>query len=170
MRKWVALCCVLFIAMGTLALRRLKPPLKAPTPEQLQAAFPGDTRKILESSDQFILLSLDPKGFGRTQGKGTFHGYRVLGQTVVSSKVKSELMANFYNAMAAEGAFYAACFSPRHGIHAVRDGKPADLVICFECMQFVVYPNKQPSYALISRSAQPVFDRVLSNAAIPLAH
>jgi hypothetical protein len=146
------------------------PHAKAPTQRQLQKAFPGDTRKILETSARFTLFSLDPGGFGHARGKGTFHGYRVLGETIVSGKAKVQLIASLDNAMADGNAFAAACFNPRHGIHAEQDGRSADLVICFQCMQSVVYPNVRPAYTLVSRSAQPDFDRVLATAGVPLSN
>jgi hypothetical protein len=64
----------------------------------------------------------------------------------------------------------AACFNPRHGIRASREGKTIDLVICFECLQVYVYAEegRQGSF-LTTSSPQPVFDQVLREAGVPLA-
>ena len=65
-----------------------------------------------------------------------------------------------------------ACFRPRHGIHATRGQKVVDLLVCFECSQVEVYSggSDQPSLGLrTSGSPEPVFDKALRDAGIPLA-
>ena len=139
MKKWGLVFGVLCIVGVIVALFKANAPLKTPTPQQLQAAFPNDTRKIFENSDKFVLLSIDPSwGY---KGKNEFHGYRAVGQTQVSPEVKAKLIDALYDGMAAEHIFRAACFSPRHGIHAVKGNKYVDLLICFSCQQFLIYPS-----------------------------
>jgi hypothetical protein len=64
-------------------------------------------------------------------------------------------------------------FPPRHAIHAESDGKAVDILICFECGWVNVFfdgkgedePEKRIS---INASAQPVLDKVLTAAKVPL--
>ena len=72
--------------------------------------------------------------------------------------------------MAEHDGLAAGCFNPRHGNRATRGTGVFDLVICFECFAISVYVDgERKSGFLTSDSPQPVFDRVLRDARIPLA-
>jgi len=146
---------------------------KVPSEAQFQKAFPGDSRKVLEHAQQLTLLSLDPGPLGqRLRGKNTFHGYRILGQTSLGSQQKKAVLLSLYDGMADPRAFRAACFTPRHGIRAVQNGKTVELVICFRCMTLATYIDKlekQQGSSTISKSSQTVFDRTLADAGVPLS-
>jgi hypothetical protein len=102
-------------------------------------------------------------------GKNNFHGIQVLGQTEVTPEVRAKLMSALYDGMTRRGVFRAACFEPRHGIHAVLGNKSADMLICFHCMQFVIFPGPKDYTTAVSKTEQPVFDRVLTDAGVPLS-
>lgn len=164
----------LLIIGGVLTLHNHKITLPAQrliTSQEWQADFPGDTKQVLEQSQHFTLLSLDPKGeeLGGSPDPPIFHGYHVIGQTQVNLQVKSKLIATLYDGMAVNPAAFASCFSPRHGIHAVLGNKPVDLVICFHCQQFLVYPGQKDHAVFVSKSAQPTFDQALTDARVPLS-
>src|SRR5207248_10826161 len=120
----------------------------------------------------FVLFPRDPRRPSgappEPAGKPIFHGHRILGQTVIADpSVRSRLLTAFYDNVGRSDP--GRCFNPRHGIRAVRDGKTVDLLICFECWRVVVYDSRGEHDTTISRIPQPVFDRVLTAARIPLA-
>ena len=145
--------------------------LLTPTAEQLQDAFPGKTRQTLEQSSQFTLLSLEPRPEAMTkeQRVASFHGYKVLGQIQITDlNQKQELLRALYDGIA-RSQVLEACFSPRHGIHAVTGNKSVDLLICFHCQQFEIYWGKSDKLSGVTNAPQATFDRLLSDAGIPLA-
>ena len=166
--KWILMAGVLLVGLGGGAALVKARSSKMPTPQRLAKVFPGATQGIFENSQQFTLLSLDSSGIGEYKGKDSFRGYRILGQTQLGSSEKARIVSTFYNGMAENEDRANACFSPRHAIHAVQDGKHVDLVICFSCMQVAIYSNNKKSGTVISRSPQATFDAVLKEANVPL--
>lgn len=142
--------------------------LRVPSRRALEDAIPGSARSILEQSKQLTLLSLEPQAsFGRA--KRPFHDHEVLGRLILSGQDKAALIASFYDGLApARADISLGCFSPRHGLRAVKDGRALDLLICFSCRQFIASVNgKQVGYyQFISNSPQPMFNQALANAGI----
>ena len=131
----------------------------------LRNRLPAAVVTLLEQADQFELLSLNPK-FDMRPFKGSFHGYKVLAKTgVKDTKTRQRLISALLQGMRENSGNLAACFNPRHGIRAIHKGSHADLVICFECLQFHLFGNAQGEF-LVSRSPQSVFDAVLKAADI----
>lgn len=134
------------------------------------AALPTPVRTALEQGDPFVLLSLQP---GPEDLNGPFHGYQVLGQTTVTDPAQRQaLLQALYVGVDENNGWVRTsnkCFLPRHGIHVVREGQAVDLVICFQCYQIEAYVGKQRTQTLVSRSPQALFDRMLREAAVPLA-
>jgi len=142
---------------------------KRPTAQQFARVFPDDSRKVLEKAPQLTLMSLDPGMMGETvQGNGTFHGYRILGQTQLSGEGKSKLLRSLYDGMAGDG-FMASCFSPRHGIRATHNGRTVDLVICFLCMTIVTHFGSKQGNGVVAKATQKYFDSVLKESGIKLS-
>jgi len=141
-------------------------------------ALASETRKVLDTGERFVLLSLDPthpvlRGESAPPPKDTFHDYGVLGRTDIrSAEERTELLRALYNGIAGPHGPVPACFKPRHGISATLRDETVDLVICFEC-ESVQTHAKQPGNALASvrttRSPQPTFNRVLERAHLPIA-
>jgi hypothetical protein len=132
--------------------------------------LPAEAVTILTKPDQFELLSLDPAPDKKDTTKDGFHDYKVLGKTQVKdADTRKELFTSLTKGMERVDKF-AACFNPRHGIRATRDGKTVELVICFECHQLFVYLGTeiQPGL-LVNHSPEPAFDKVLKDAGIPKA-
>ncbi len=143
--------------------------LLTPTTEQLQNAFPGETRQVLEQSDHFTLLSLEPTkaAITKEQEVTSFHGYRVIGRMEVNnSSEKQKLLRAVDDGIARSSPSLPACFSPRHGIHAVAGSQSVDLVICFHCEQFEIYWGKSNKLSGISNAPQGTFDHILSSGGI----
>jgi hypothetical protein len=128
-----------------------------------QNRIPATAAAMLEKSDSFELLSLNPDHQQKT-AKRDFHGYRVLGKVVVTdTETRRGLVPAFQRGVAENQGMVAACFNPRHGIRVTRNGQRADFVICFECAQVQLYGDVQPEF-LISRSPKALFDSVLRSA------
>lgn len=91
-------------------------------------------RLILAKPDRLEVLSLDPYARSGDPHQG-FHGFPVLKSFVVNDpNVRRKLVVAFETGIErGRVAFEALCFNPRHGMRAVRDGRIADFVICFEC-------------------------------------
>jgi hypothetical protein len=131
----------------------------------------------LEKPEQFELLSLDPSRFEKRRPKEEFHCWRILGSmTVKDRESQNELVTALKKCVVESKRLVAGCFNPRHGIRVIQDGKTYDLVICFECLQVLVYLNennlKPDNNFLIrdsSQSAESLLNRVLMKQKIPLA-
>jgi hypothetical protein len=131
--------------------------------------LPNAIWDVLANADHFELLSLEPAG-GSTGEAGHFWGWRVLGSVVVTTTDQDALLSALAQGIAENDGWVAACFIPRHGVRATRGATSADLVVCFECAQVYLYPDGKFSGSVrVSGSPQPVFDRVLSSARVPLA-
>jgi hypothetical protein len=123
--------------------------------ERPQNVLAVETKRILDTGERFVLLSLDPtrpvfRGEPATWAlpvnrepppppppdptKEYFHEYVVLGKTEIrDQKQRAELLRALYKGIADWDGRAAACFIPRHGISATLAGETVDLVICFEC-------------------------------------
>ena len=131
--------------------------------------LPDAIATVLARADRFELLSLEPSE-GPTHERGHFWGWRVLGSAVVTTAERDELVSALERGIAENRGWVAACFDPRHGIRASFGGSSVDLVVCFECSSMNLYQDgKQFDSLLVTGSPQPVFDRVLTSAAVPLA-
>jgi Aspartic acid proteinase inhibitor len=135
------------------------------TRKKMSAATTG----VLEKAGSLELLSLEPNR--RNNVKDGFHGWRVLGKTVVKDKkTREQLAAAVVMGVADNEGLAAACFNPRHGIRVTAAGKTVDFVICFECLQMQVFLGTDRSEdLLIAASPQALFDKVLHSAGVPLA-
>lgn len=132
--------------------------------------IPDDARAILTHADQFELLSLNPQPRPDLGERG-FHGYEVLGSTVIKDAgIQGRLVSAFEKGVSENQGVAAACFNPRHGIRAASAGRTADFLICFECAHVTVYgiPAGEQEF-LISQSPQTLFNQILREANVPLA-
>jgi hypothetical protein len=132
--------------------------------------IPDKARAILEKAEQIELLSIDPER-PKENPKDDFHGWKVLGKTVVKdAEVRKKLVAAFQKGVEENKGEAALCFNPRHGIRASHDGKTADFLICFECFHGHTYVGeKEIEGFLTTDSPEAVFDKVLKDAMVPLA-
>jgi len=149
-----------------MVLKRGKP---IPAKEIIDKNKPSDAvREVLDKAKQLELLSLEPDE--RKAGLNDFHGYKVLGSTLIKDKdARKKLLAAFYKGVEDSEGAVAGCFIPRHGIRAVHDGKTVDLVICFECLSLNIYgPGKEKGQLLIVSSPSNLFNKILTDAKVPL--
>jgi len=137
--------------------------------------LPSAAKSILEKADEMELMSIDPgnRELDEPHPKGDYYGWKVIGKTVIDdlNTQKSILSALEKGVEEFGSGTPPACFDPRHAIHATRNGKTVDLLICFECQQILVYLDgqRQDPYVFTSSSPESVLDKVLSEANVPLA-
>jgi len=126
--------------------------------------LPDGILQSLLKAEQLELLSLLPEP-EKVKPKDHFHGFTVLGKTVVKdAAARKNLVETFKKGMAGE-INPAKCFDPRHGIRVIQDGKKIDLVICFACAQFYVHDaSGNAKKYLVGNSPEPLFDKVLKDA------
>jgi hypothetical protein len=138
---------------------------------------PSDAKQIIDRAENLEIILLNTVG-GRyhpnirykLNSKDRYYGYEVLGKSVLSGDKAKEMRDSLYSSVAATSKGQSAmCFYPRHGLRATHNGKTAELLICFHCMNFYTYTadgQRHPPMNAISRDAQPVFNRVLSEAGV----
>ena len=126
-------------------------------------------KAILAKPDQIELYSLYPElPPAEEKPKETFHGWKVLGKTVVKdAESQKKILAVAETITAGTGA---KCFDPRHGIRVTSGGKSVDLIICFECSWVYVHLDKddQAACLTIKRDQQPALNKILTDAKVPL--
>ena len=130
-----------------------------------------DAAKILAKAEKIELYSLDPSRIrDKDKLKDDFHGFGILGKTTLKGDAKKDLVSAFQKGLAGQ-IDPAACFNPRHGIRATYDSKTVDLVICFECAQFMVYGDKDDKgkSLLVNKKPQTAFDKALKDAGLEKA-
>ena len=134
-------------------------------------ALPEPAQSAFTKPDQFELYSLDPNA-GQKEEKGRFHGWKVLGKTVVKdAETRTKLLAALDRGINENDGTVAGCFIPRHGLRAVHGGKTVDMVICFQCYQIEFYTDgiRDKGGRLVTASPQRTFNEVLKAAKVPLA-
>ena len=144
---------------------------------QVQIKLAGVTREMLEKAEKFELISLDPSR-SADKPKDTFHGWKVLGRTVVKdAETRKQLVAALRkgieeNTRGGDAMTLANCFDPRHGVRVTDGDKSVELVICFRCYQIQVYVDGfrlQGGLMPTTKTQQAVFDQALQRARVPLA-
>lgn len=71
-----------------------------------------------------------------------FHDYEVLGSVAVSGPDWKRMAQSLVSDIRASDGSYAMCFDPRHGLKYDFDGHHYELVICFECSQYLCYKDR----------------------------
>lgn len=140
---------------------------------QNTSKLPTAAKSILEKADQIELISINPGERGQFEyPKGEYYGWKVLGRTTIEdADTRKSIISAAERGIAEEGR-PAKCFDPRHAIHATSyDGENVDILICFHCSQVEVYVNGKDEGPFLGTSSfpEPVFDKVLTKANVPLA-
>jgi hypothetical protein len=128
----------------------------------------------LQAPDKIILFSIDGRdGLHRGQKKDveTFSGFPVLGKIeITDAKQREVLIATLKDAIARKPPEVVKCFWPRHGLQVTEKAKTVEYVICFECSRFEEFVGEELlRYDFLNSDVQPVFDKPLKDAGIPLA-
>ncbi len=109
------------------------------------ARLPESIRSTLLEADRFEIAALDPYGIDYEQVSAhrgeDLHGYEILSRAEVESgRVRAEILRLFERGLVADVAA-PDCFNPRHGILARRGELTVELVICYECLSFLVFAD-----------------------------
>jgi hypothetical protein len=129
--------------------------------------LPPDAQTVLHEAEKFELYSLDPEA-SRISLTNNFHGWNVAGSTTITNaQTRKELITAFEKGV--KGAnMLANCFEPRHGIRATKGTQTFDFVICFRCLQVVLFDEHgKESTVCITASPQPTFEKVLIEERVP---
>jgi hypothetical protein len=98
--------------------------------------FPSEALEALEKDPHAVIYLIDPESGENTEG---FHGYAVMGHTVVSEPAARSRLASDI-ASATRGAWdAAACFEPRHAFRATGPAGTYDFLLCFSCGRALVF-------------------------------
>jgi hypothetical protein len=195
LKKWIT---IVGVALGAWLIafavfnRRQTPAEDSP---YKHPALSKATRAILDNSETFVLVSIDPmppfpenhidsltnlfndkeelhtnNAQSKKDTRERFHDYPVLGRTEIKDpKRRSELLKALYRGVRKFRGGVPACFEPRHGIIANRGTNKVELVICFECEQVAEYADGNHAWSLMSKAPRELFNRTLSEAGVPLA-
>ena len=127
-------------------------------------------RRVLETSDSFMLLSLEPFSSDRT-GEMFHRNHKVLGKLQVTDEVlKQQLVAALYKGIEVGSSGQVACHNPRHGIRAIKGNRKIEVSICFECLNIYFYENeKKGGVQSTSSYAEKLFNQVLRQAKVRLS-
>jgi hypothetical protein len=128
----------------------------------------------ITEDDQITIYSIDgrPKTIREESPNGEeFHGCPVLGKVEIrDSKQRRAIIDELRSAYLRRPSQALRCFIPRHAVRVVHDGRTTDFVICFQCYWFVEHTGTEQKVGrTISRSAEPFFNKLLTDANIPLA-
>jgi hypothetical protein len=136
--------------------------------EKPKNALPKEMQAVLDQATELELYSLHPDE--RERVKDGFHGWKVLGKTVIKDGDKRKaILAAVYKGVDENQDQQGKCFEPRHGLRATRDGKTVDLVICFVCVQLRAYgAGVDGKTVLISQSPRDLLTKTLKDAGVPL--
>ncbi len=103
-------------------------------------SIPGAVWRCLRQPRQMTLYSIHPEeDASALVGAQLFHGYRILGQTPVSTLADQRHVAEAIERAVLNFPAPASCFNPRHALRVSDDRDTYDLVICYECGAMEVY-------------------------------
>lgn len=124
---------------------RLEPP----------AEMPGAAAFVLGRPERFEIFTVTPAPLSAEDrakdGPTRFHGYAIVGRAEVADvSTRERVVATVYEGIRSNDGSIAACFNPRHGIRATREGKTVDLLICYECHQVQVHVPGENEQTLLT--------------------
>ena len=137
---------------------------------QLQRALPQDARRILEQADEIEVISVDVGGIhSERESAESFWKIPTLGKVrVTDEKVKTNLVNALFDGIATSDG-ESACFIPHHGLRAKRGTEVVELLICFQCRNFVGSAPSGEFEGAISKLPHETFNTVLTSASVPLS-
>lgn len=114
------------------------------------------------------IRSLDPKAMieeqqGKGSGLGSFHDFRTIGRKELRNEVAiQDLLHAVVLAIAAGPEETYECFMPRHGLRIYTRNQVIDVVICYECLNGILYVGEEVIWFSTSKEAEPAFDSVFA--------
>lgn len=136
----------------------------------------------LEDAEKYELVSLEPYRpvsndsyealkKGMQEAPGSFVGvHKVLGRLEIKdAATQRKLNDALRKGVRESDGEAAACFWPRHAIVVSRGRATTQYVICFKCSAIEIVAGNKLQHLTVTKSPEPVFDKVLTDAGIPLA-
>ncbi|MEO6847956.1 MAG: hypothetical protein ABI443_10165, partial [Chthoniobacterales bacterium] len=110
-----------------------------------QVAEAASLRALAKNSANtaITLYTLNPhrSPLGKVKADQVFHGFGVVGQTVVTAAAdRQTLLDSLATGVESSKSNAHVCFNPRHGLRVLSGEQVTDYVICFQCMHMKVYP------------------------------
>ncbi len=136
-------------------------------------AVPGPAHEILAAATSMEIISLYPYDHDlEAQGLADapkFFYYAELGRATLTDPAKIRAVVEaVYGGINDSDGMVAACFNPRHGIHAEGDGKPVDFVICFECLSMHIHVEGERNPARTTRAPGELLTKIWEEAGLTL--
>ena len=98
-----------------------------------------------------------------------FFYYAELGRATLTDPAKIRAVVEaVYGGINDSDGMVAACFNPRHGIHAEVDGKPVDFVICFECLSMHIHVEGERNPARTTGAPGEFLTKIWEEAGLTL--
>jgi hypothetical protein len=140
----------------------------------------GPAGPLPAEPDQLVLYSIDLQtwaevDFNPAAAEATgklLDGYPVLGKVPITDLAQRRQVLSAIRRAVRKPPPGKACFVPRHALRAVKGNEIVDMVICFECGNYKHYQGGRLVSAFtppISSDAEPLFDKILTDAGVPLA-
>lgn len=136
----------------------------------------GCGRETKPAPKTLTLYSLSPNRVGRDKGKRNrkeiFHGYRIIGKVEIKDEeARQEIFNALHDGIDNKDGRRMDCFEPRHGIRTVENGKNADYVICYKCLNISLYKDGSRKYQrkYTTRDPATVLNKHLKAAGISLS-
>jgi hypothetical protein len=106
-------------------------------------SVPKTVWDCLRHPRQMTLYSIHPEESRLgLEGAQFFHGYRVLGQVLVTSALDQQRVADAIRRAVLTPSIQFACFNPRHAVHVTDGHNSYDLLICYECEEMDVFDGE----------------------------
>jgi hypothetical protein len=126
----------------------------------------------LDTPEQMTLYSIDGRDFpqgAEPKADEKFHRYPVLGKIEITGPTeRSEIAGALKSGLTRDHASGSGSFWPRHAIRVVKNGRTTDYLIAFDCEQLIMYVDRTPERRPVTKVPQPVFDKYLTAAHVPL--
>jgi hypothetical protein len=129
----------------------------------------------LKSPEKLVLYSIDgtkanfrPEPTGKlAEAVDIYGGCPILGKVeVAGKKERDKLVAALQNAIVHPDGLPHKCFWPRHAILAFENGQTFEIVICFQCRQYMLNGKGFPD---ISKGPEAMFNDYLRGQNIAIA-
>ena len=131
-----------------------------------------DPLAILNHPERLTLYSIDGDAVRhdrKLEGAEDFHGAPVLGKVEITDGDARAAITQVLKRGMETPESAKECFWPRHALRVVSGRRTVDFLICFECSQIYAYEGSSRLFKPVSRTPQPVFNRYLREAGLPLS-
>jgi hypothetical protein len=133
-----------------------------PDKEQMAKAFPLNSEKIFSSGKSLTLYSLEP--YKQSEKEEKFQGYAVIGKTEIHNQSFKQFLKQAFINDLTDSNSKTDCFNPRHGIRISDKKETLDLVISFECGNFLSFFGNQKGAGNIFGKSKVLFEQTLTDA------